>query len=67
MTEISIEEKEKNEQIKGLISNMWLFLFVTQYSSSLSGFVPNFRILTKVVAEKSLTEKKVYRQTNKQT
>ena len=27
----------------------------------------NFRILTQVVAEKSLTKKKVYRQTNKQT
>ena len=34
--------------------------FVTQYSSSLSSFVPNFRILTQVVAEKSLTEKNVY-------
>ena len=65
-TEISIGEKE-NEQIKGLISNMWLFLFVTQYNSSLSSFVPNFRILTQIVAEKSLTEKKVYKQTNKQT
>ena len=32
--------------------------FVTQYNSSLSSFVPNFRILTQVVAEKSLTEKK---------
>ena len=39
---------------------MWLF-FVTQYNSSLSSFVPNFRILTQVVAEKSLTEKrKIY-------
>ena len=45
---------------------MWLF-FVTQYNSSLSGFVLNFRILTQVDAEKSLTEKKVYRQTNTQT
>ena len=45
---------------------MWLF-FVTQYNSSLSSFVPNFRILTQVVAEKSLTEKKVYRQTDTQT
>ena len=41
----------------GLIRNMCLF-FVTQYNSSLSSFVPNFRILTQVVAEKSLTEKK---------
>ena len=35
---------------------MWLF-FVTQYNSSLSSFVPNFRIISQVVAEKSLTEK----------
>ena len=41
--------------------------FVTQYNSSSSSFVPNFRILTQVVAEKSLTEKKVYRQTDKPT
>ena len=54
---IFIGEKEKNEQIKGLISNMKLF-FVTQYNSSLSSFVPNFRILTGVVAENYLTEKK---------
>ena len=40
---------------------------MTQYNSSLSSFVPNFRILTQVVAEKSLTEKKVYRQTDRQT
>ena len=45
---------------------MWLF-FVTQYNSSLSSFVPNFRALSQVVAEKSLTEKKVYRQTDRQT
>ena len=44
-------ERKKNEQIKGLISNMWLF-FVTRYKLSLSSFVPNFRILTQVVAEK---------------
>ena len=56
MIEISTAEKEKwtnrgtdkqNEAV-----------FVTQYNSSLSSFVPNFRILTQVVAEKSLTEKK---------
>ena len=41
---------------------MCLF-FVTQYNSSLSSFVPNFRILTQVVAENSRTEIKVYRQT----
>ena len=45
---------------------MWLFFFVTQYNSSLSSFVPNFRILSKVVAEKTLTEKKSL-QTDKQT
>ena len=43
------------------------FYFVTQYNSSLSSFVPNFRILSQLVAEKSLTEKKVYRQTDTQT
>ena len=65
VTEKSLTEKKlfslnrkKNEQIKGLISNMCLF-FVTQYDSSLSSFVPNFRIQSQVVAEKSLTEKKV--------
>ena len=31
--------------------------FVTQYNSSLSSFIPNFRALSQVVAEKSLTEK----------
>ena len=46
-----------------LIRNMWLG-FVTQYNSSLSSFVPNFRILSQVVAEKSLTDKKF---TNGQT
>ena len=35
-------------------------VFVTQYNSSLSSFVPNFRILSQVVAEKSLTEKCPY-------
>ena len=50
-------ERKQNEQIKGLISNMWLF-FVMQYNSSLSSFVPNFRILSQEVAKKSLTEKK---------
>ena len=42
-----------------MICNIWLF-FVTQYNLSLSSFVPNFRILSQVVAEKSLTEKNVY-------
>ena len=34
--------------------------FVTQYNSSLSSFVPNFKILSQVVAEKSLNEKNVH-------
>ena len=38
---------------------MWPF-FVTQYNTSLSSFVPNFRILSQVVAQKSLTEKNVH-------
>ena len=57
-TEIFIREKE-NAQIKGLICNMWLF-FVTQYNSSLLSFIPNFRILSQVVIEKSLTDKNVH-------
>ena len=56
LTEKSSLEGKKNEQIKELISNMLLF-FVTQYNSSLSRFVPNFRTLSQVVVEKSLTEK----------
>ena len=41
---------------------------VTQYNSSLSSFVSNFRVLSQVVAEKSLTEKKfIDRQTDRQT
>ena len=38
----------------------YVAVFATQYNSSLSSFVPNFRILTQVVAEKSLTEKNVH-------
>ena len=53
-------ERKKNEHIKGLIRYMWLGFFVTQYNSSLSSFVPNFRILSQVVAVKSLTEKNVH-------
>ena len=39
----------------------YVAVLATQYNSSLSSFVPNFRILhfvSQVVAEKSLTEKK---------
>ena len=46
----------------------YVAVFVTQYNSSLSRFVPNFRIPRQVVAEKSLTEKKYTdRQTDRQT
>ena len=48
----------KHEQ-KG--TNMqYVAVFVTQYNSSLSSFVPNFRLLSQVVADKSLTEKNVH-------
>ena len=35
----------------------YVAVFVTQYNSSLLSFVPDFRILSQVVAEKHLTEK----------
>ena len=57
MTEIFIGEKEKCTN-KGT-DEQYVAVFVTQYNSSLSSFVRNFRILTRVVAEKSLTEKNV--------
>ena len=44
---------------KGLMSNMWLFYYSTLQLITIS-FVTNFRILTQVVAEKSLTEKNVH-------
>ena len=37
-----------------------VLFIVTQYNSSLSSFVPNFRILSQVVAEKCLTEKNAH-------
>ena len=43
----------------------YVAVFVTKYNLSLSSFVPNFRALSQVFAEKSLTEKSL--QTNKQT
>ena len=38
----------------------YVAVFVSQYNSSLSSFVPNFRLLSQVVAEKSLTEKYIH-------
>ena len=52
LMEKKVEKRKKYGQIKGLINTMWLF-FVTQYNSSQSSFVPNIRILSQVVAEKS--------------
>ena len=50
-----IEEK-KNVQIKGILSmRMLIFSYTIQQVN-----VPNFKILGRVVPEKSLTEKKVY-------
>ena len=43
--------------INALINKQYVAVYVTQYNSSLSKFVPNFRILSQVVAEKSFTEK----------
>ena len=56
MTEISISVKEKLTN-KGT-DMQYVAVFVIEYNSSLPSFVPNFRILSQVVAEKSLTEKK---------
>ena len=40
------------------------YVAVFCYTLQLIVFVPNFKILSQVVAEKSLTDKKVYKQTN---
>ena len=53
-TYIFIGEKEKWTN-KGT-DMQYVAVFVSQYNSSLLSVVPNFRILTLVVAEKSLTE-----------
>ena len=37
----------------------YVAFFVTQHNSLLSRFVPSYKILSHVVAEKSLTEKKL--------
>ena len=62
---IFIGEREKWTN-KGT-DKQYLAVFVTQYNSSLSSFVPNFRVLSQVVAEKSFNRKKVYKQTDRQT
>ena len=60
MTEIFIGEKEKRTN-KGIDQQyVVVFFFITQYNSSLSSFVPNFKILSQEVAEKCLTEKNVH-------
>ena len=39
---------------------LYVAVSFTQYNSFLLSFVPNFRILRQVVAEKSMTEKYLY-------
>ena len=58
MTEISIGEKENRTNKE--TDKQYVAVFVTKYNLSLSNFVPNFRALSQVVAEKSLTEKNVH-------
>ena len=55
VTEISFGETEKITNKK--TDKQYGADFVTQYNSSLSSFVPNFRILNRVNTEKSTTEK----------
>ena len=52
-------ERKKNGQINGLISHMRL-IFITQYNLSYLMFVPKFKILGKVVPEKSLTKISIF-------
>ena len=55
VTEISIGGKEIWTN-KGT-DKQYVAVFVTQNNSSLSSFVPNFRIINEVAAEKSLIQK----------
>ena len=52
-------KKEKWTNKETLISNMWLN-FYTQYNLSYLMFVPNIKILGKVVPEKSLTKISIF-------
>ena len=54
-----IGKKEKWTNKETLISNMWLN-FYTQYNLSYLMFVPNIKILGKVVPEKSLTKISIF-------
>ena len=58
---------EKAKTIYSLYTSYTGGIINTQYNLSYLMFVPNFKILSQVVSEKSLTEKKVYRQTDRQT
>ena len=64
LTEIFVREKEKWTNKGTDKQYVAVFVFVTQYNPSLISFVLNFRILSQVVAEKSLAQKKF---TNRQT
>ena len=50
-------ERKNNGQIKGLISNLWLADSFIHRTPLLPNFVQNFKTLSQVVPEKSLTEK----------
>ena len=65
VTEISIGEKEKLTN-KGT-DKQYVAVILLHNTTSLSSFLPNFRIRSRVVAEKSLTEIFFFRQTNRQT
>ena len=64
LTENFVRKKEKWTNKGTDKQYVAVFFFVAQYNPSLISFVLNFRILSQVVAEKSLTEKKF---TNRQT
>ena len=52
---------------KGMISMRMLIPSYIIHNKSYSMFAPNFKILGRVVSEKSLIEKKVHRQTHRKT
>ena len=59
LTEKKIHWRERKiKSNKGTDKQNVAVFFVTQYNSSLPSFVPNFRALSQVVAEKFLTKKK---------
>ena len=54
-------ERQKNDKIKGLISHVWLILYINHKVQPLYlMFVPNFKILGQVVPEKPLTKISIF-------